>query len=226
MSSDRHIVCTKCASVNRVPAARQALDARCGKCHARLFDGHPADVDAALFDRLLERNTLPVLVDVWAPWCGPCLMMAPAYQAAALELEPGVRLIKLNSDAQQGLSNRLGIRGIPTLILFRDGRTTYVNHPLGGCNNLQQSGRALVTRNFGPQLCRGDLATVVDNTSGMSVGACSLGATSVTPPPTTTSIEPPLERTRSVLPAGTASGPLLGPASLLAAERMIGGLLV
>lgn len=60
-------------------------------------------------------------------------------------------------------------------ILFRDGRTTYVNHPLGGCNNLHQSGRALVTRNFGPQLCRGDLATVIDNTSGMSVGACSLG---------------------------------------------------
>jgi hypothetical protein len=60
-------------------------------------------------------------------------------------------------------------------ILFRDGRTVYVNHPLGGCNNLQQSGRALVTRNFGPQLCRGDLATVVDNTSGMSVGACALG---------------------------------------------------
>ena len=118
MSSDRHIVCTKCASVNRVPAARQALDARCGKCHERLFDGHPADVDAALFDRLLERNSLPVLVDVWAPWCGPCLMMAPAYQAAARELEPEVRLIKLNSDAEQGISNRLGIRGIPTLVLF------------------------------------------------------------------------------------------------------------
>ena len=65
MSSDRHIVCTKCASVNRIPAARQALDARCGKCHERLFDGHPADVDAALFDRLLERNSLPVLVDVF-----------------------------------------------------------------------------------------------------------------------------------------------------------------
>jgi thioredoxin 2 len=119
MSSDRHVVCTKCASVNRVPASRQASDARCGKCHERLFDGHPADVNAALFDRLLERNSLPVLVDVWAPWCGPCLVMAPAYQAAAQELEPEIRLVKLNSDAEQSISNRLGIRGIPTLILFR-----------------------------------------------------------------------------------------------------------
>src|SRR5437868_4556936 len=118
MNSDRHIVCTRCGSVNRVPAARQALDARCGKCREPLFNGHPADVKAALFDRLLERNSLPVLVDVWAPWCGPCLMMAPAYEAAARELEPGVTLIKLNSDAEQGTANRLGIRGIPTLILF------------------------------------------------------------------------------------------------------------
>ena len=119
MSSDRHIVCTKCGErQSRSRRHASASDARCGKCHERLFDGHPTDVDAALFDRLLERNSLPVLVDVWAPWCGPCLMMAPAYQAAAQELEPEVRLIKLNSDVEQGISNRLGIRGIPTLVLF------------------------------------------------------------------------------------------------------------
>jgi thioredoxin 2 len=99
-----------------------AGDAKCGKCGSRLFSGHPTDVDAQSFDRQVTRSSLPVVVDVWAPWCGPCKMMAPAYEAAANQLEPHVRLIKLNSDNEQAVAARLGIRGIPTMILFHDGQ--------------------------------------------------------------------------------------------------------
>jgi len=84
--------------------------------------GHPEDVNSEIFDRVIARSTMPVLVDVWARWCGPCRMMEPAYAAAARELEPLVRLIKLNSDAEQAVASRLGISGIPTMILFREGR--------------------------------------------------------------------------------------------------------
>src|SRR5689334_11176332 len=116
------VVCNKCGAINRLPPSRPAIGAKCGKCGAKVFVGHPEDVVAEIFDRQIARSTIPVLVDVWAPWCGPCLMMAPAYEAAARELEPGVLLIKLNSDAEQAIASRLGIQGIPTMILFHSGR--------------------------------------------------------------------------------------------------------
>ncbi|MEX6506784.1 thioredoxin TrxC [Jiella sp. M17.18] len=118
---DRHIVCTHCGAVNRVGRERDADKAKCGSCHQQLFSAHPADVDSAMFDRQVGRGTIPVLVDVWAPWCGPCRAMAPAYEAAARELEPDIRLLKLNSDKEQQAAGRLGIRGIPTMILFHRG---------------------------------------------------------------------------------------------------------
>jgi thioredoxin 2 len=122
MVQENLVVCDKCGGVNRLPPARNAKDAKCGKCGIKLFSGHPEDVDAETFDRQITRSSLPVVVDIWAPWCGPCKMMAPAYEAAANELEPHVRLIKLNSDNEQAISAKFGIRSIPTMILFHGGR--------------------------------------------------------------------------------------------------------
>ncbi len=117
-----NVVCPHCAAVNRIPGERLGDKPRCGKCSKPLFTGQPLALNAASFDRHLQRSELPLVVDFWAEWCGPCKMMAPAFAQAAAELEPIVRLAKVDTEAQQTVAARYSIRSIPTLILFRGGQ--------------------------------------------------------------------------------------------------------
>lgn len=120
--SDMHIVCPDCGGTNRVPAGKDARAAKCGRCGHALFSGHPASADAAQFDKQISKSDVPVVVDFWADWCGPCHAMAPIYEQVTQELEPRFRFLKLDTEAEPAIASRYNIRGIPTLMVFKGGK--------------------------------------------------------------------------------------------------------
>lgn len=122
MSAVIQLACPHCRAINRVPGDRLGDAPNCGRCHAALFVGRPVALDSAGFEAFALRSELPLLVDFWAPWCGPCQTMAPHFEKAASVLEPDVRLAKIDTQAHPDLGQRFGIRSIPTLILFTGGR--------------------------------------------------------------------------------------------------------
>jgi thioredoxin 2 len=117
-----HVVCPHCDAVNRIPADKPMREGKCGRCHRALFDGHPVEVTGERLEKHIKSNEIPVVVDFWAPWCGPCRMMAPAYERAAGKVEPHARLLKVNTENEPGVAERYSIRSIPTLIMFRNGK--------------------------------------------------------------------------------------------------------
>jgi thioredoxin 2 len=124
MTDTLQVVCPRCGTTNRVPAARLESGGKCGRCHSPLFDGHPVSLDAAQFARHIANSDIPLLVDFWAAWCAPCKIMAPVFEQAAVQLQPHVRLVKIDTEQNRELSARLGIRSIPTLALYKGGRET------------------------------------------------------------------------------------------------------
>jgi thioredoxin 2 len=122
MEDAAHVICPHCDTINRVPRAKLGQGAKCGNCRKALFEAHPLALDQARFERHLQKGDVPLVVDFWAPWCGPCRAMAPEFERAASRLEPNLRLVKVNVDAEPALADRYAIRSIPTLAVFSRGK--------------------------------------------------------------------------------------------------------
>lgn len=122
--STTNITCPKCSVTNRIPSDKLGANPICGKCKSALFIGKPLILTAANVAAVLNHNQIPVLVDCWAPWCGPCKSFAPVFEQAAKAWEPRLRLAKVDTEAQPQVAARWKIRSIPTLILFKQGKET------------------------------------------------------------------------------------------------------
>lgn len=121
MSESRVVVCPNCMSLNRVPESREVVDANCGTCHESVAPKAAIEVNESQFDRYLHKDTLPLVVDFWAPWCGPCKMMAPVFNEVARDFAGKARFLKVNTEQAQQLAARYQIRSIPTLAVFKNG---------------------------------------------------------------------------------------------------------
>ena len=117
-----HVVCPHCGGINRLPSERLAEKPSCGKCHKPVLDGVPVNLSSPSFDRFISKNELPVVVDFWAAWCGPCKMMAPVFSQAASEMATQFRFAKVDTEQAQDIAARYNIRSIPTMIMFKNGQ--------------------------------------------------------------------------------------------------------
>jgi thioredoxin 2 len=142
MTETLDIVCPHCHTTNRVRNDQLSSAPTCGQCKQVLFNAHPVSLDTAGFDKHINRSHIPVLVDFWAPWCGPCLSMAPAFELAASQLEPNMRLAKVNTEATPDLGARFAIRSIPTLALFARGREVARQTGAMGANDIVRWARS------------------------------------------------------------------------------------